>query len=215
MSNRDNSLPSGVNEQADTDAEYLIRAKSGDKDSVDFLIDKYSAMVKSKAKFYYLAGADREDIIQEGMIGLYKAIRDYNMVGLASFKSFADMCVTRQMITAVKSSNRHKHIPLNTYVSLSKPLFEGDSENTLHDVITVDIGQDPEVLLLGKESYSSIEKNIMKLLSPFEEEVLELYLEDETYQNIADKLDKSVKAVDNAVQRIKRKLEKYLENTID
>lgn len=215
MSRLDNDMLSIDNGQNDLDISYLKKAKEGDKDSIDFLIDKYSPMVKSKARLYFLAGADRDDIIQEGMIGLYKAIRDYDAVKTSAFKSFADMCITRQMITAVKTSNRQKHMPLNTYISLSKPVFEDDSEKTLHEIIRDELDQDPEKLLLGKESYMNTEKNIMKLLSPFEEEVLNLYLQDKSYQNIAEKLEKTVKAVDNAIQRIKRKLDKYLENSLD
>ncbi|WAW14868.1 RNA polymerase sporulation sigma factor SigH [Peptostreptococcus equinus] len=215
MSRLDNDMLSIDNGQNDLDISYLKKAKEGDKDSIDFLIDKYSPMVKSKARLYFLAGADRDDIIQEGMIGLYKAIRDYDAVKTSAFKSFADMCITRQMITAVKTSNRQKHMPLNTYISLSKPVFEDDSEKTLHEIIRDELDQDPEKLLLGKESYINTEKNIMKLLSPFEEEVLNLYLQDKSYQNIAEKLEKTVKAVDNAIQRIKRKLDKYLENSLD
>ncbi|WP_101773867.1 RNA polymerase sporulation sigma factor SigH [Peptostreptococcus faecalis] len=212
--NNDIDLKKAINRR-DEDSDIIKKAKEGDTESIDYIIDKYRIMVKSKAKTYFLIGADKDDIIQEGMIGLYKAIRDYNDEKTSSFRSFADLCITRQIITAIKTATRQKHIPLNSYVSLNKPVFEGESERTLYDTVISNVESDPEKLIIGKENYEYIEKKINEVLSPFEEEVLILYISGHSYSDIAKELKKDSKSVDNAIQRIKRKMEKHLENRED
>lgn len=192
------------------DYELVDMAKRGDIQAINNLIEKYSIMVKAKAKTYFLVGADKEDIIQEGLIGLYKAIRDYDEDKTCSFRHFADICVTRQIITAIKTATRQKHIPLNTYISLNRPMFEEESERTLYDMVTTSLDDDPEGLVIDKESYRLIENKIKKALSRFEEEVFVRYLSGQSYSDIALSLDKDAKSVDNAIQRVKKKLEKNL-----
>ncbi|AAK81089.1 RNA polymerase sporulation sigma factor SigH [Clostridium acetobutylicum] len=193
------------------DEEIVMMAKLGDEKSQEYLINKYSNFVKVKAKSYFLIGADKEDICQEGMIGLYKAIRDFKPIKLASFKAFAEICITRQIITAIKTATRQKHIPLNTYVSLNKPIYDEDSDRTLFDVVSSVEVSDPEELIISKEEVAKIRKNMLKVLSSLEIEVLESYLEGKSYQEIAKDLDRCSKSIDNALQRVKRKLEKCLE----
>lgn len=194
------------------DEEMVELAKSNNPLALEYIIYKYKNFVRLKARSYFIIGADRDDIIQEGMIGLFKAIRDYDKSKLASFKSFAEICITRQIITAIKSATRQKHIPLNSYVSLSKPIYEDDSNRTLSDVITGSRVMDPMELFIGREDLNLMESNIGKILSDLEKEVLSLYIDGRTYQEIAQDLDKNIKSIDNALQRIKKKLEKYLGN---
>lgn len=193
------------------DEELAIMAKEGDKKSQETLINKYQNFVKAKAKSYFLIGADREDICQEGMIGLYKAIRDFKPNKLASFKAFAELCITRQIITAIKTATRQKHIPLNTYVSLNKPIYDEESDRTLFDVISSLKVSDPEELIISKEEVKKIKDGIGEVLSDLEMEVLMSYLDGKSYQEIACDLDRGAKSIDNALQRVKRKLEKCLE----
>ena len=167
--------------------------------------------VRSKARSYFLIGADHEDIVQEGMIGLYKAIRDYRPDKLSSFRAFAELCITRQIITAIKTATRQKHIPLNSYVSLNKPLYDEESDRTLLDVIIEGRATNPEELIIGQEDLRNINHKIDEVLSGLEQEVLRAYLDGKSYQEIADNLGRHVKSIDNALQRVKRKLEKYLE----
>lgn len=192
------------------DEQLLLRIKSGDGVALDQLINKYKNFVRAKAKTYFLVGADREDIVQEGMIGLFKAIRDFKDDKLVSFKSFAEICVTRQIITAIKTATRQKHMPLNTYVSLNKPVFEEDGERTLIETINHDTVSDPEMLFISKEELNRIEGKINEILSPLELEVLHFYLQGKSYQQIAEILNKEVKSIDNALQRVKKKIEKFL-----
>ncbi|MGN2350216.1 RNA polymerase sporulation sigma factor SigH [Clostridium cagae] len=192
------------------DEEVVLEAKNGNTRAQEYMISKYENFVKAKAKSYFLIGADREDIYQEGMIGLYKAIRDFKADKLTSFKAFAELCVTRQIITAIKTATRQKHIPLNTYVSLNKPIYEEESERTLLDVLSGIKISDPEELLINKEHMDNIEAAIAKVLSDLELEVLMSYLEGKSYQEIACDLDRHSKSIDNALQRVKRKLEKCL-----
>lgn len=174
-------------------------------------MNKYKKLVEKKSKSYFLMGAGREDIIQEGMIGLFKAVRDYRHDSTASFFSFADLCITRQMITAVKAATRQKHMPLNTYVSLNKPAFEEDSEKTsLMDLMPSKRILDPEELIIGEESLHLIEDELEERLSGFEKEVLKLYIDGLGYVEIGEKMEKSAKSIDNALQRIKKKLEGIL-----
>ncbi|MBQ7668995.1 MAG: RNA polymerase sporulation sigma factor SigH [Clostridia bacterium] len=196
--------------EALNDEQILSYIKEGNNVALDYLINKYKNFVCAKAKTYFLIGADKEDIIQEGMIGLFKAIRDFKDDKLVSFKSFAEVCVTRQIITAIKTATRQKHMPLNSYVSLNKPMFEDDGDRTLLDTLNHDNISDPEQLFIGKEELYRIEGKINEVLSPFELEVLYAYLQGISYQEIGRVLDKDVKAVDNALQRIKKKIEKFL-----
>lgn len=185
--------------------------QEGNTEALDFLITKYQSFVRLKARSYFLMGGDREDIIQEGMIGLYKAIRDFKEDRLSSFKAFAELCITRQIITAIKTATRQKHIPLNTSVSLDKPVFDEESDRTLLDLIAGPTLDDPEDLIIHKEDFNKMEEEMNKVLSGLEKEVLALYLEGQTYQEISDELNRQVKSVDNALQRIKRKLERYMQ----
>jgi len=191
--------------------EIVGKAQQGDELALEYLIERYKNFVKAKAGTYFLVGADKEDIIQEGMIGLYKAIRDYKNNKLTSFKAFAELCVTRQIITAIKTATRQKHIPLNSYVSLNKPIFDEESDRTLMDVVSGQCISDPEELIISKEEYINIENKMEELLSGLEWEVLVAYLDGKSYQEIAESLNRHVKSIDNALQRVKRKLERYLE----
>ena len=192
------------------DEQLLLQIKGGDGVALDQLINKYKNFVRAKAKTYFLVGADKEDIVQEGMIGLFKAIRDFKDDKLVSFKSFAEICVTRQIITAIKTATRQKHMPLNSYVSLNKPVFEDDGERTLIESINHDTVSDPEMLFISKEELNRIEGKINEILSPLELEVLHFYLQGKSYQQIAGILNKEVKSIDNALQRVKKKIEKFL-----
>lgn len=194
------------------DEEIVELAKDGDISAQEFLINKYKNFVRAKARSYFLIGADREDIIQEGMIGLYKAIRDFRCDKLSSFRAFAELCITRQIITAIKTATRQKHIPLNSYVSLNKPIYDEDSDRTLLDVISGSKITDPEELIISREEFDDIEEKMGEILSSLEWKVLMYYLEGKSYQEIAVDLKRHVKSIDNALQRVKRKLERYLEN---
>ncbi|WP_024615882.1 RNA polymerase sporulation sigma factor SigH [Clostridium sp. Ade.TY] len=193
------------------DEDVAIEAKNGNIKAQEYLINKYENFVKSKAKSYFLIGADKEDIYQEGMIGLYKAIRDFNPEKLSTFKAFAELCVTRQIITAIKTATRQKHIPLNTYISLNKPIYEEDSERTLLDVLAGFKITDPEELVISQEEKARIESEMERVLSRLELNVLNSYLDGKSYQEIACDLDRHAKSIDNALQRVKRKLEKCLD----
>ncbi len=193
------------------DEEVILDAREGNEIALEYLINKYKGFVRAKARTYFLIGADREDIIQEGMIGLYKAIRDFKGDKLSSFRAFAELCITRQIITAIKTATRQKHIPLNSYVSLNKPIFDEESDRTLMDVISEESISDPEILMINREEFLGIESKMGEILSSLEWEVLTLYLEGKSYQEIAEELKRHVKSIDNALQRVKRKLEKYLE----
>jgi len=194
------------------DEEIVEIARSGNSDALEYLIGKYKNFVRAKARSYFLIGADREDIIQEGMIGLYKAIRDFRSDKLSSFRAFAELCIQRQIITAIKTATRQKHIPLNSYVSLNKPIYEEDSDRTLLDVISGTRITDPEELIISREEFGDIEQKMGEILSDLEWKVLMAYLDGKSYQEIADELERHVKSIDNALQRVKRKLERYLEN---
>jgi len=193
------------------DEELVLYAHEGNIDALEHLINKYKNFVKAKARSYFLIGADREDIVQEGMIGLYKAIRDFRNDKLSSFRAFAELCITRQIITAIKTATRQKHIPLNSYISLNKPIYDEDSDRTLLDILTAAKITDPEELIISREELLSIEAKIGEVLSGLELEVLMSYLQGKSYQEIACDLDRHVKSIDNALQRVKRKLEKCLE----
>jgi RNA polymerase sporulation-specific sigma factor len=193
------------------DEQVIEKVHVGDSDALDYLITKYRNFVRAKARSYFLIGADREDIVQEGMIGLYKSIRDFREDKLTSFKAFAELCITRQIITAIKTATRQKHIPLNSYVSLDKPIFDEESDRTLLDVISGAKTLNPEEMIINQEEFDDIEMKMGELLSDLERKVLVLYLDGRSYQEISDDLNRHVKSIDNALQRVKRKLEKYLE----
>ena len=193
-----------------TDEKLIENIKQEDQKALDCLIERYNDVVSMKANRFFMVGAEKEDMIQEGMIGLYKAIRDFNYEKSSTFKGFAELCVTRQIITAIKTATRQKHIPLNTYISLNKPVSEDDSERTLLDILSTIKISDPEELIIGKEEKARIENAIAKVLSDLEMEVLQSYLDGKSYQEIACDLDRQAKSIDNALQRVKRKLEKCL-----
>ncbi|MCX7923699.1 MAG: RNA polymerase sporulation sigma factor SigH [Clostridia bacterium] len=193
------------------DEEIIEDARTGNSKALEYLINKYKSFVRAKARTYFLIGADREDIIQEGMIGLYKAIRDFRGDKLSSFRAFAELCITRQIITAIKTATRQKHIPLNSYISLNRPIFDEESDRTLMDMISEESISDPEEMIINREEFNGIEAKMGEILSGLEWEVLSLYLQGKSYQEIAEELDRHVKSIDNALQRVKRKLEKYLE----
>ncbi len=201
----------GVGYSELVDEELVDHAKGGDDRAAEFLITKYRNFVRVKAKAYFLIGADREDIIQEGMIGLYKAIRDFRRDKLSSFRAFAELCITRQIITAIKTATRQKHIPLNSYISLNKPIYDEDSDRTLLDVISSMKVSDPEELVINQEASATMRERIRKNLSELECKVLTAYLEGKSYQEMANELNRHVKSIDNALQRVKRKLERNLE----
>ena len=195
------------------DEEVVALCRVGDAVAVEYLLNKYKNFVRSKARSYFLIGADHEDIVQEGMIGLFKAVRDYQAERLSSFRAFAELCITRQIITAIKTATRQKHIPLNSYVSLNKPLYDEESDRTLLDVCAEGHSANPEELLISQEDLRGIHQKIDEVLSGLEQEVLSAYLDGKSYQEIADMLGRHVKSIDNALQRVKRKLEKYLEDS--
>lgn len=172
-------------------------------------MEKYRNFVRSKARCYFLVGADYEDLVQEGMIGLYKAIRDFQGDKPSSFRTFAELCITRQIITAIKKATRQKHIPLNSYVSLDKPAYEHDADRTLYDTLSTSL-TNPENVYINREGYNSIRCKIHQVLSELERHVLILYSEGFSYQEIGRELGKHTKAVDNALQRVKKKLGKIL-----
>ena len=195
------------------DEEIVAIAQSeGEGEALEYLLNKYKNFVRAKARSYFLIGADHEDIVQEGMIGLYKAIRDYRGDRSAPFHAFAELCITRQIITAIKTATRQKHIPLNSYVSLNRPIYEEDPDRTLLDVITEEVPSNPESMLIDREDLSSIEGRIGEMLSDLEKEVLIRYVEGKSYVEIAEEMNRHVKSIDNALQRVKRKLERYLED---
>ena len=194
-----------------TDEDVVSLCRTGDSVAVEYLLNKYKNFVRSKARSYFLIGADHEDIVQEGMIGLYKAIRDFKSEKLTSFRAFAELCVTRQIITAIKTATRQKHKPLNSYVSLNKPIYDEESDRTLFDVILGPKVSNPEEIMIDREDLAAVEEKIGEVLSDLEWKVLELYLQGKSYQEIAEILGRRSKSIDNALQRVKTKLEMYIE----
>lgn len=196
-----------------SDEELLEAIKKDDKDALDFLICKYKDLVNSKVNKYFIIGAEKEDIIQEGLIGLYKAIKDYNPDKQNSFKSFANLCIERQLITAIKSSNRQKHMPLNSYLSLNMTAYEnedGNNDTEIMEVLDTNVIEDPLDTITKKEYMTNVENVIDTSLSDFEKKVLNGYIQGESYVKIAEKLDAPVKSVDNAIQRIRKKTARSL-----
>lgn len=195
-----------------SDEELIVRLRDGEAQITDYIMEKYKNLVKSKAKSMYILGADREDLIQEGMIGLFKAIRDYDIGRDASFFTFADLCVSRQMYTAVQASRRQKHIPLNNYISLYGNASEGrdGEEGALVNMLASGSGLNPEELVIDRENVDRLEMLIERELSSFEKQVLDLYLTGMGYQQIAKVLGRDDKSTDNALQRIKTKLRRAM-----
>lgn len=190
-----------------SDDELVKVAKNGDNNAIETLVDRYKNYISLKTRTYFLRGADKEDIMQEGMIGLIKAIRDYKVDKQVSFKSFAELCITRQIITAVKAATRQKHTPLNSYISLYGS-GDGDEERSPLDLIDSNTRFNPEEYIIMRENLKKIDEQILKFLSKFEKSVLECYMTGKTYQEISEVLGRPVKSIDNALQRIKRKFEK-------
>ena len=191
-----------------TDEKLAALAQGGDDRAFDYLLDKYRVLVRKKSSSYYIIGADRDDIIQEGMIGLFKAVRDFDPGREASFKTFADICVSRQMLTAVKNALRQKHAPLNFYVSLNKPIAESDGESELADVFGGNETANPEDIVINREKADCLEVKVNEALSRFELRVLSLYLQGNSYMSIGKAIGKDSKSVDNAIQRIRKKIER-------
>jgi RNA polymerase sporulation-specific sigma factor len=189
-----------------SDEDLVLSARKGDRDAEEYLLRKYRSLVEGKARSYFLVGADHEDVVQEGMIGLFKAIRDFRDDRAARFKAFAELCVTRQIITAIKTATRQKHVPLNSYVSLNRPVFDEDPEGMLMDVIPDLQAVDPESIVMNQEVTDYLEGQAQKDLSPLEYQVLQSYLERKSYREMADELNCQTKSIDNALQRAKRKI---------
>lgn len=191
------------------DEELVTLSQNGDDAALDFLLKKYRTAVLKRARTYFLIGADHEDIVQEGMIGLFKAVRDYDVKKEAGFRGFAELCITRQMITAIKTATRQKHLPLNTYISLNRPLYDEEFEITLMDVLGEEAKVvNPEEIMINREQFEDLEKRLQKILSGFERSVLSFYLQGKSYQEIGQHLGKDAKSIDNALQRIKKKIDK-------
>ena len=205
-------MNNNYNNMSDDELLELINKK--DTDALDFLICKYKDLVNSKVNKYFIIGAEKEDIVQEGLIGLYKAIKDYKPDKQNSCKSFANLCIERQLITAIKSSNRQKHMPLNSYLSLNMTAFEnedGNNDTQIVDVLENTVIEDPLDTITKKEYFSSVENVIDSSLSDFEKKVLNRYVQGESYVKIAERLDAPVKSVDNAIQRIRKKTAKNIQ----
>ncbi len=192
------------------DTELVMLAKKGNSKAVSILISKYKNFVRSRSKSYFIVGADKEDIIQEGLIGLFKAIRDYNPDKKTSFRAFAELCIMRQIITAIKTATRQKHLPLNSYVSLNKPIFEDNGERVMADVIASTRSCNPEEIYVALELTKSIKEKMKKYLSGLESKVLAEYLKGLSYYEVAKNIGKHIKSVDNALQRIKRKIQETI-----
>ena len=197
-----------------SDEELIALIRMDDRSAMDFLLDKYKNLVRKKAKTLYLIGGDREDLIQEGMIGLYKAIRDYQKEKAASFLTFADLCISRQMYSAIKTSNTKKNQPLNNYISIDLSAYSEDSDATESIAYVANIAHarnmNPEEVLIDRENTEWLENRLYERLSEFEREILNLYLKDNNYGQIAKIMNKEPKAIDNGLQRIKKKLNETL-----
>jgi len=193
-----------------TDEKLIRLIRDGDKNALNYLIEKYSDIVHMKTNKFYINGAEKDDIVQEGLIGLYKAISSFDLEKENSFKTFANLCVERQVITAIKSSNRQKHMPLNSYLSLNNSAYDENNDTELIEVFNTKTMEDPLETITRKEYYKFIESKIEESLSSFEKQVLDRYIQGESYVDIAAKLDTPVKSVDNAIQRIRKKANKNI-----
>jgi RNA polymerase sporulation-specific sigma factor len=197
-----------------TDEQVIALIHSGDMMAQEYLIEKYKGLVRSKTRCYFILGADREDILQEGMIGLYKAIRDFKEEKQVNFYSFAELCIVRQIITAIKTASRQKHIPLNSYMSLNRSVYDENDECTYIELLSYDLSSNPEAMVIDSEERTSIEKRIAVALSPLERRVLSFYLRGKSYTEIAEKINRDEKSIDNALQRVKKKVEKIIKETV-
>jgi len=206
--NMQNKISFNHNFDNSNDEEILLEIKNGNEKALEFLISKYKTLVNNKVTKYFIVGAEKEDIVQEGLIGLFKAIKDYNGNKQNSFKSFAALCIERQIITAIKTSNRQKHIPLNSSLSLNNTINDNDNETSFLEIIDAPNIEDPLETITKKEYYSYIKSKLNSNLSDLEKKVLYNYIEGKSYTNIAEKLDIPVKSIDNAIQRIRKKLPK-------
>ena len=193
------------NDKSTNDEELLKLIQDGDNDALEQLINKYKELVTMKVSKYFIIGAEKEDIYQEGMIGLYKAIKSYDPEKQNSFKTFANLCIERQLITAIKTSNRQKHMPLNSYLSLNANAYDNEDDTALIEVLNSKVTADPLDSITKREYYKTVEEKMEETLSDFEKEVLQRYAKGESYVKIAEKLDTPVKSVDNAIQRIRKK----------
>ncbi len=210
MEKDDNFYPCEVKLKDKSDEELIRLVKSGNKDALEYLLKRYKELVTMKISKYYIVGAEKEDIFQEGMIGLFKAIQSFNLEKQNSFKSFANLCVERQLITAIKTSNRQKHQPLNSYVSLNTSAYDEDEDTSVMDVLDSNTIEDPLDTITKREYYRLVEEKINTSLSDFEKQVLHCYANGESYNKIAEKLNSSAKSIDNAIQRIRKKATKSI-----
>ncbi|MBP3502333.1 MAG: RNA polymerase sporulation sigma factor SigH [Clostridia bacterium] len=210
----DNYIKTNLNDYSNMKDEDLIqKIKSGDNEALNYLLDKYKEVVNMKVSRYFIIGAEKEDIIQEGLIGLYKAIKSYDTEKQNSFKSFANLCIERQLITAIKSSNRQKHMPLNSYLSLNMSAYDNEEDDTsIYEIFDANVIEDPLDTITKKEYYQNVENVIEKTLSSFERQVLNELVNGHSYTAIAEKLNSPVKSIDNAIQRIRKKTIKNMSN---
>lgn len=196
-----------------TDEELVLRSQAGDAEALEAIIERYRGLAKLRTRSYFLAGAESDDLVQEAMIGLFKAARDYDPQYGASFKTFANICITRQMLTAIKGATRYKHQPLNSYISLNRSVFEeDDGGRSLLEILATDYDSDPESIYLRNEWMASLSQEVPRVLSKLELRVLLYYLRGLSYETIAQRIGRPVKTVDNAIQRMKRKMELYFRN---
>ena len=208
----DNTNANLISYTNDSDEDLIKKVNAGDNEALEYLLNKYKDIVNMKVSRYFIVGAEKEDIIQEGLIGLYKAIKNFDAEKQNSFKSFANLCVERQLITAIKSSNRQKHMPLNSYLSLNMNAYDdADDDTSIYEVFDANVIEDPLDTITKKEYYESVESIIEKSLSPFERQVLNELVKGHSYTTIAEKLDSPVKSVDNAIQRIRKKTSKNID----
>jgi|SRR5690625_445334 len=207
------NVRSSALEEASVDQDLLLHGRKGDKLAIDYLMNKYEGIVRKKANTYFLIGSDREDVVQEGLIGLFKAICDYDENKRSSFKSFAELCITRQIITSIKTATRLKHTPLNGYISIYKPV-QDESEQALIDIIEYFEADQPQDLLVMKENMHHVQTELLKVLTGLEWNVLRHYLEGFTYEEIALQIGRSEKSIDNALQRIKRKVGQLIKENV-
>lgn len=199
----------GVRHDDLTDVDLVVATRAGDQRAMESLVARYRGAARARASNYFLVGADREDLCQEAMIGLTKAIRDFDLANGASFAAFADLCITRQILTAIKMATRLKHAPLNSYVSFDRP-YDSDPERTLADTVAIEADADPLECLVADDGLRSLMGIVEDVLSGLEADVLRLYADGRSYQEIAALLGRRTKSIDNALQRIKRKLEAHL-----
>lgn len=197
-----------LEELADNDLVVMVRG--GDDRALDTLLDRYRNFARSKARSYFLAGSDREDVVQEGMIGLFKAVRDFDLAQDTPFRAFAELCISRQILTAIKTANRHKHQPLNSSISLDAPAYSEDSDTSLGDNLVASVLTDPVEVVISAQEIESIRNSMRETLTDLEGDVLRLYMDGKSYEEIAGALGNHVKSIDNALQRIKRKLQRHI-----